>query len=58
MGNLLVNLLARYRAHIVYREAVRELNRLSDHELRDIGISRCEIDCVAKQACKDSYLTD
>ena len=32
-----------------YREAVRELSQLSDHELSDIGISRCDIDAVARQ---------
>ena len=30
-----------------YREAVRELSQLSDHELSDIGISRCDIDTIA-----------
>lgn len=29
------------------RTTVRELSRLSDRELRDLGISRCDIDSVA-----------
>ena len=36
-----VNYLATWRTH---REAVKQLNRLSDQELRDIGISRSDID--------------
>lgn len=55
MGTLIANLLARYRAYAVYRESIRELNSLSDRELQDIGISRGQIDSIAKQACKDSY---
>jgi uncharacterized protein YjiS (DUF1127 family) len=33
-----------------YREAVRELSNLTDHELNDIGISRCDIGAVARQS--------
>jgi uncharacterized protein YjiS (DUF1127 family) len=32
-----------------YREAVRELNRMSDRELADIGIRRGDIEFVARQ---------
>ena len=32
-----------------YREAVRELSQMSDNELADIGISRCDIEYVAHQ---------
>lgn len=32
-----------------YREAARELSQLSDHELCDIGIHRCEIENVARR---------
>ena len=32
-----------------YREAVSELSKLSDHELSDIGISRGEIEYVARR---------
>ena len=31
-----------------YREAVSELSKLSDHELSDIGISRGDIEYVAR----------
>ena len=31
-----------------YRETVRELSRLSDRDLADLGISRFDIDSVAR----------
>lgn len=36
------------RAWIRYREAIRQLSQLSDEELHDIGISRGEIEYVAR----------
>lgn len=32
-----------------YRETVRELSQMSDRELCDIGIHRCDIESVARQ---------
>jgi uncharacterized protein YjiS (DUF1127 family) len=32
-----------------YREAVRELSQMTDNELGDIGIRRCDIAYVARQ---------
>lgn len=32
-----------------YRETVRELSQMSDHELCDIGLHRCDIEHVARQ---------
>jgi uncharacterized protein YjiS (DUF1127 family) len=32
-----------------YREAIRQLSQLSDHELSDIGIGRGDIEAVAKR---------
>ena len=32
-----------------YRAAVRELSQLSDSELGDIGISRCDIETIARE---------
>ena len=34
------------------RQAIRELSRLSDHELSDIGIARGEIETIVRQAPK------
>jgi uncharacterized protein YjiS (DUF1127 family) len=41
-------ILSRVRAYLRYRETVRELSRLSDHELGDIGVNRSEIDAIAR----------
>jgi uncharacterized protein YjiS (DUF1127 family) len=32
-----------------YREVVHELSQMSDHELCDIGIRRCDIESIARQ---------
>jgi uncharacterized protein YjiS (DUF1127 family) len=44
------------RAWRLYRACVRELSRLSDHELDDIGISRAGIAWIAWHSAQD-YLT-
>ena len=33
-----------------YRASVRELSRLTDRELNDLGLSRYDIDAVARQS--------
>ena len=40
--------LSKIRNYVRYRETVAELSRLSDRELDDLGISRFEIDGVAR----------
>lgn len=40
--------------HKVYRETFNELSRLTDSELKDIGISRGEIHSVAMEAFLDN----
>jgi uncharacterized protein YjiS (DUF1127 family) len=39
----------KFSAWLRYREAVRELSEMSDTELADIGITRCDIGYVARQ---------
>lgn len=42
-------ILSRIRAHQHYRQTYRELARYSEHQLDDIGISRAEIDGIARR---------
>lgn len=43
-----IHILAKVRAYLRYRETVRELSLLSDRELDDLGISRFQIDNIAR----------
>ena len=43
-------ILSKIREYLRYRETVRELSRLSDRELEDIGSARYQIDGVARGA--------
>ncbi len=40
--------LAKFRAYLRYRDTIRELSRLTDRELDDLGINRYQIDNVAR----------
>lgn len=40
--------------HRVYRETYRELSKLSDRELKDIGISRGEIHWIAMNSFQEN----
>jgi uncharacterized protein YjiS (DUF1127 family) len=48
MMMLLKTIAEKLHAWMRYREAVRELSQLSDEELHDIGVSRGEIEYVAR----------
>ncbi|MGL5363146.1 MAG: DUF1127 domain-containing protein [Bosea sp. (in: a-proteobacteria)] len=41
-------IIAKIRNYLRYRETVRELARLSDRELNDLGVNRSEIEFIAK----------
>jgi uncharacterized protein YjiS (DUF1127 family) len=45
---LLAKLIRMFRAWRSYDRSVRELSRLNDRELADIGVSRSEIRAVAR----------
>ena len=47
----MLNFIASWRRE---REAVRELNRLSDRELADLGIARSDIRAVAEGASREA----
>jgi len=42
-------ILSKVRAYMRYRDTVRELSMLSDRELDDLGISRFQIESIARQ---------
>lgn len=44
--------LSRIRAYLKFKETRRELSRLSDRELDDVGISRFEIDAIARDQAR------
>jgi uncharacterized protein YjiS (DUF1127 family) len=41
-------ILSKVRSYLQYRETVAELSRLTDRELDDLGISRYDIESVAR----------
>lgn len=43
-------ILSKIRSYLKYRETLRELSRLSDRELEDIGVARYQIDDIARVA--------
>ncbi|UVF22675.1 DUF1127 domain-containing protein (plasmid) [Microvirga terrae] len=43
-------IMAKISAYLHYRQVIRELMQLSDRELDDIGISRNDIDGIARQS--------
>ncbi len=42
-------ILSKVRAYMRYRDTVRELSMLSDRELDDLGISRFQIEGIARE---------
>lgn len=48
--SMTMNLIRNYRNWRVYRETVTELGRLSNRQLRDLGIVRDEIKIIARKA--------
>jgi uncharacterized protein YjiS (DUF1127 family) len=44
--------LSKIRSYLQYRETVAELSRLTDRELDDLGISRFDIESVARNSAR------
>ncbi|NIX77257.1 DUF1127 domain-containing protein [Microvirga terricola] len=42
-------ILSKVRSYLRYRDTVRELSQLSDRELDDLGISRFQIENIARE---------
>ncbi len=42
-------ILSKVRSYMRYRETIRELSQLTDRELEDLGISRYQIENVARE---------
>jgi uncharacterized protein YjiS (DUF1127 family) len=51
---LLTNLIRLVRRWRRYHRSIRELSRLDDRELADIGVSRSDIRSVARQATQSA----
>lgn len=47
-----MNIVRTLRAYRQYRATANELNRLSQRELADLGISRADIPALARQATR------
>ena len=45
-------ILSKIRNYLQYRETVAELSRLTDRELEDLGITRFEIESVARDGIR------
>lgn len=52
IGSAFDALVARYKQHRLYRETFDGLSALSNRELADLGLTRCEIKRVAKKAAQ------
>ena len=50
MASLRSVVLHRFAQHRSYRSTRDELEKLSDHELSDLGLCRCDIRAIAAQA--------
>jgi len=57
MIRLLSKIYVMFEGYNAYRKAMIELQRLSDRDLADIGISRCDIKSIAKNACNNKLAT-
>ena len=47
----LSSLVSKYQCYVKYKRAVYELQSLSDRQLSDMGIARCDIYKVAQGDC-------
>ena len=50
LESTLSEIAAKFNAWRRYRTSVRELSQLTDRELRDLGLTRAEIESVARKS--------
>ena len=48
--SIIKSVINKFKSQAHYRKAVEELSRLTDRELSDLGITRCDIYTVAREA--------
>jgi uncharacterized protein YjiS (DUF1127 family) len=53
MNKLLKRIAAAIRKHNRYNRTVRELSYLSDRDLADLGINRCDIPNIANRVTRE-----
>jgi uncharacterized protein YjiS (DUF1127 family) len=56
--NIFRNLFKSYRAYLLMRQTRDQLQAMSNRELNDIGISRCDIQYIANQCYLDELKKD
>ena len=54
---LIKRLITRYKRGRAVRAAISELSKLTNRDLRDIGVSRSDIRFVARKAAEKQYNT-
>lgn len=50
MKKILIDIYRSYRRYIRYRKTVNELTALSNRDLADLGINRCDIPFIANKS--------
>lgn len=53
-GGFFASIVARYMEWRAYRDTCKELSRMTDMELADMGIGRGEIEFIARGGVKDA----
>jgi uncharacterized protein YjiS (DUF1127 family) len=52
---LIANVQRAFKKYMEYRTTVYELNRLTDRDLHDLGINRCDIEFIARKNAGEGF---
>jgi uncharacterized protein YjiS (DUF1127 family) len=52
---LIANIQRAFKKYMEYRTTVYELNRLTDRDLTDLGIHRCDIEFIARKHSMNKF---